>query len=135
MVTPPPPDQPANTVVFGFRFEALFRPILALVGVQPGSARVTLDSFLDVRFGPWHLRTPRSNVQEVQVTGPYQAWKVIGPHLSLADRGVTFGTTASRGVCICFEQPVPALFPVDALKHPAVTVTVDDVDGLVAALS
>jgi hypothetical protein len=135
MGIPPPADQPADTVVFGFRFEPRYRPILALVGVHPGWARVTVGSFLDVRFGPWHLRTPRSNVQEVQVTGPYQPWKVIGPHLSLADRGVTFGTTAARGACICFAQPVRALFPVNVLKHPAVTVTVDDVAGLVAALS
>jgi hypothetical protein len=135
MATPMPPDQPIGTVVFGFRFEPRYRPVLAVIGVQPGSARVTVDSHLDVRFGPWHLRTPRSNVQQVQITGPYHPWKVVGPHLSLADRGVTFGTTASRGVCICFEQPVPALFPVDVLKHSAVTVTVNDVEGLVAALS
>ncbi|HEX8582519.1 MAG TPA: hypothetical protein VF640_09320, partial [Acidimicrobiales bacterium] len=98
------------------RFEFAFsRPLswpLALLGVTPWTAHVdvTGDEFA-VRFGPWSLVTPLSNVEDAEVTGPYLPFKVIGPHISLADRGVTFGTTWRRGVCVRFRRPVPAALP------------------------
>ena len=121
------------------RFEFAFsRPLswpLALLGVTPWTAHVdvTGDEFA-VRFGPWSLATPLSNVEGAEVTGPYLAFKVIGPHISLADRGVTFGTTWRRGVCVRFRRPVPAALPKGLLPHPAVTVTVADADRLAAVL-
>jgi len=38
-------------------------------------------------------------------------------------------------VCICFREPVTGLDPTGRLRHPGLTVTVADVDGLVAALA
>ena len=73
---------------------------------------------------PWSVRTPRSNVSGVELTGPYHWWKVIGAHLSLADRGMTLGTNADRGACITFHRPVRGLDPLGLLRHPALTVTV-----------
>ena len=121
------------------RFEFAFsRPLswpLALIGVTPWTAHVDVaDGTFAVRFGPWSLATPLSNVQGAEVTGPYLPFKVFGPHISLADHGATFGTTWRRGVCVRFREPVPAALPGGLLRHPAVTVTVADADGLAAAL-
>ena len=68
-------------------------------------------------------------------TGPYKPWKVIGPpHLSFADRGITFGTTTTGGVCIKLRRPARGIEPTGLLKHPAVTVTVEDRDELIELL-
>ena len=120
---------------FGFAFAQPFRLPLALVGVRPDTAWVDVDGTgLTVRFGPWRLYSPRENVVGAGRTGPYRWWKAIGPHLSMADRGVTFGTTGDGGVCIRFRTPVPGLAPGRWLRHPAVNVTVADPDGLIRAL-
>ena len=121
------------------RFEFAFtRPLswpLALLGVTPWTAHVEVtDDEFAVRFGPWSLTTPLSNVEGAAVTGPYLPFKVLGPHISLADRGVTFGTTWRRGVCVRFRRPVPAALPGGLLPHPAVTVTVADADRLAGLL-
>jgi hypothetical protein len=94
------------------------------------------DDSLVVRFGPWTMTTLRSNVAGVAESGPYATWKVIGPpRLSFADRGVTFATNSVRGVCIRFFTPVAGIEPTGRVRHPGVTVTVADPDGLVAALA
>ena len=51
------------------------------------------------------------------------------PHLSLADRGITFATNRQRGLCIRLHRPHPAIDPLGLIRHPGVTVTVGDVDG------
>ncbi|NGM16312.1 hypothetical protein O3597_13800 [Verrucosispora sp. WMMA2044] len=122
--------------VFEFRFESRFRWLLALIGVRPGTAWVRLDSGeLLVRFGPWRLRTERQNVADVQRGGPYRWWRVIGPHLSGTDTGVTFGTTTAAGVCVRFVRPVPGLLPGGWPRHPGMTVTVADPADLARALA
>jgi hypothetical protein len=119
---------------FRFAFAAPFRVPLALLGVRPATASVTVDdAWLAARFGPWRLRTPRANVVAARRTGPYRWWRAIGPHLSLADRGVTFGTSTGGGVCIEFATPVPALAG-RRLRHPGLTVTVEEPDALVRIL-
>jgi hypothetical protein len=112
---------------YPFAFSSLGRTLLRLLRVGPDSCevRVELDT-LDVRFGRWRLVTPLANVRTVDVTGPYQTWKVLGPRLSLADHGLTFGTNSTAGVCILFHQPVPGLEPTGRLRHPGLTVTVAD---------
>ena len=40
-----------------------------------------------------------------------------------------------RGLCIRFDRPVPGIEPLGLLRHPAVTVTVADCDGLAEALN
>ncbi|CFE80779.1 Uncharacterised protein [Mycobacterium tuberculosis] len=51
----------------------------------------------------------------------------------MVDDGLTFGTNAAAGVCIHFE---PRIHRVIGLRdHSALTVTVADPEGLVAALS
>jgi hypothetical protein len=69
-------------------------------------------------------------------TGPYQWWKVAGPpHISLADRGITFATRTTGGLCIRFREAVPAALPTSALRHPAATVTVASPTSLSEALA
>jgi hypothetical protein len=79
---------------------------------------------LDVSFGPWRVVTTTANIASAEVSGPYAAWKALGVRLSLADRGLTFGTVSSAGVCILFHDPVPGIEPTGLLRHPNLTVTV-----------
>jgi hypothetical protein len=90
---------------------------------------------LDARFGPWRVSTPLANVTDVAVTGPYAFWKTAGgARLAITDRGLTFATNGDRGVLISFRSPVPGLDPLGVLRHPELTVTVADVDGLAELL-
>jgi hypothetical protein len=136
---PPPTPLPrvASLHRFGFDFEALLVPAAAAVGVTPWTASVELDhDELRVRFGPWSVRTARSNIVGAERTGPYKYRKVAGPpRLSLADRGLTMATTRRGGVCIRFDEPVRGSDPLGKLRHPALTVTVDDPDELVRLLT
>ncbi|MEH0934727.1 hypothetical protein [Micromonospora psammae] len=118
-----------------FRFDPPFRLPLALLGVRPETSWVTVDDeAVEIRFGPWRLRTTRGNVTGAEISGPYRWWRAIGPHLSLADGGVTFGSSTATGVCIRLAAGVPALVPGPWLRHPAVTVTVTDPDALLGVL-
>lgn len=124
-------------VRFAFAFDPLVAPAAAVFGATPFSAWVDVDAtHVTVRFGPWSLRTALENVVGAERTGPYSWWKVAGPpHLSLADRGVTFATSTKGGVCVRFREPVAAAVPFGLLRHPSMTVTVDDPDALVEALT
>lgn len=121
---------------FPFRFTTPYRIAALPFGITPGSAAVEVtDDDLHVRFGPWKLRTPLTNVDECSETGPYRFVKTAGPaHLSLADRGMTCATNGDRGLCIRFRDPVPGIDPFGRIHHPAVTVTVADPGGLATQL-
>ncbi|MGA4728115.1 hypothetical protein ACWEOS_19465 [Micromonospora taraxaci] len=121
---------------FPFRFDPLFRPVLALVGVRPATAWVVVtDRDLMIRYGPWRLRTARANVIAVELSGPYRWWRVIGPHVSMVDRGASFGSSTAGGICLRFGEPVPALVPGGRVRHPAATVTVADPPALARLLA
>jgi len=115
-------------------------PVLAgalrLLRVRPVSDGVSVDhDALVARFGPWSLSTPLANIAGVETGGPYRVWKVVGPRLSLSDRGLTFGTSARAGVCIRFREPVAGIEPTGLLRHPSLTVTVAEPELLVARLN
>lgn len=119
---------------YRFAFDRPSRVLLLALGVTPWTSWVRLDNGkLEIRFGPWRLVTPEANIAGVQVTGPYRWVKAIGARLSLADRGITFGTNARRGVCIRFHTPIPGLLG-HRIMHPAVTVTVAEPEALAARL-
>ena len=89
------------------------------------------DEALEARFGPWHVRTSLENITQVEITGPYAFWKTAGPaRLAITDRGLTFATNGDRGVLILFDTPVRGLDPLGIFRHPELTVTVADVDGM-----
>ncbi len=123
-------------MTFDFSFDPLYRAIAWAFGVTPTRARVDIEGeHLMARFGLWTVDTPLSNVKGTEVTGPYATFKTIGPaHLSIADRGLTFATNARRGLCLRFHEPVAGIEPTGRIRHPALTVTVADVDGLAATL-
>lgn len=100
----------------------------------PGDQGATLtdDGRFIARYGPLRAEAPLSSVQDAHVTGPYRWWTAIGARLSFVDDGLTFGTNAQAGVCVHFE---PKIHRVIGLRdHSALTVTVADTEGLVAAL-
>lgn len=114
-----------------FDFALLSSLSLRLLGIGPRSAAVEVgDDHLEVTFGPWRLATALSNVEDAEVTGPYNPFKAYGVRVSLADLGVTFGTTTARGLCIRFREPVAAAFPGGLVRHPSLTVTVADPEAL-----
>ena len=122
---------------FPFRFDPTYRRFARLFGIGPERAWVDLSQEeLEARYGPWRVHTPRSNVAGVEVTGPYSLLKTAGPaRLAITDRGLTFASNGDRGVCISFRSPVAGIDPFGRIRHPHLTVTVRDVDGLVEALA
>ncbi|MEU4517034.1 hypothetical protein AB0G05_46760 [Nonomuraea wenchangensis] len=120
---------------FAFAFEDRYRPLLRLLGIRPDTCELTLNAdVLRVRFGPWVVLSPRANVAGAELSGPYSAVKAIGPHLSLADGGLTFGSNTRQGVCIRFRRSVSGSEPLGVLRHPALTVTVEEPARLLDAL-
>lgn len=123
--------------VFPFRFDRAHRLLGLPFGITPPTAwvRVSGSEFI-VRFGPWRLRTGRSNIIDTRVTGPYWLLTTSGPaRLSLSDGGLTCATNGDRGLCVRFADPMPGIEPLGLLRHPAVTVTVADCDRLAALLA
>lgn len=125
------------TDVFEFRFDPVYRLAALPFGVMPSTARVEVgDHELAARFGPWRVRTPLDNIAGCTITGGYQRIKTIGPaHLSFTDRGLTFATNPDRGLCIRFHDAVAGIDPTRRIRHPGLTVTVADIEGLQAALT
>ncbi|MDP3894167.1 hypothetical protein [Nocardioides sp.] len=121
-----------------FRFSARYRAPALLLGITPRTAMVRVDAAeLRVRFGLWTLRTPLANVVGAEETADFAYLKTVGPpHLSFADRGVTFATNADHALCVRFAEPVKVLDPTGRLlRHPAATLTVADPSGLATALA
>jgi hypothetical protein len=121
---------------FDFRFATPYRVAGLPFGVTPASCAVVIGAgTLRVRFGPWRVRTALDNIAGVAITGPYRYLKTAGPaHLSLADSGLTFATNGDRGVCMEFAVPIPGIEPTGRIRHPSLTITVAECDGLAAAL-
>ncbi len=131
------PAEPPTGRTFHFAFDPLHRAVALAFGITPGRASVELEGGrFHARYGPWRLSTDLANVAGSEVSGPYRTLTTIGPaHLSLADRGLTFSSNRRRGLCIRFKEPVPGIEPSGRLRHPGLTVTVADVEGLAAALA
>lgn len=113
-----------------FEFAPAYQLPALVLGITPRTAWAEIsDTALSVRFGLWRLETGLSNVREVSLSGGYTWLKTAGPpHLSFADRGVTFATNPDRGVCVLFHEPVAGIDPTGHLKHPGATLTVAEPD-------
>lgn len=111
------------------RFAAIWGPF----GVRSShGVRLTDDGRLVATFGFLKLETPLANVDGAHITEGYRWWTAVGARLSFVDDGLTFGTSCERGVCIHFAEHVPRV--IGMKPHSALTVTVADCEGLVAAL-
>jgi hypothetical protein len=121
---------------FPFAFAPEYARPARAFGITPERAWVAVeDDRLEARFGRWRVRTPLSNILEVEVTGPYRYLKTAGPaRLGVTDLGITFATNGERGVRLGFAEKVLGIERLGVLKHPELTVTVADVDGLAALL-
>jgi hypothetical protein len=120
---------------FLFRFDRVGRYLLLALGVTPATSGVEITGGqVLIRYGPWRTTIDRRNIQAVAAAGPFKPWKAIGPRVSLADHGLTFGTSRHGGVCIELRQPAAVLAPRRLLAHPAVTVTVDRPSELIRLL-
>ena len=121
---------------FAFRFAQAYRRPARLFGITPETAWVDVGAnTLRARFGPWRVTTPLANISAIAVTGPYAFLKTAGPaRLAITDRGLTFATNGERGVLISFHSPVRGLDPLGVLRHPELTATVADIDGLAERL-
>jgi hypothetical protein len=93
---------------------------------------VAEDGTFLATFGFLKLETTTGNIDQAHITRDYRWWTAGGARLSMADHGLTFGTNRAAGVCVHFRKPVPS--PLRRKGHPALTVTVADLDGLVRSL-
>jgi hypothetical protein len=132
----PSPLEASLVQTHPFRFTPVFQLGALPFGVRPDHARVELvGTHFTARYGPWTVSTPIDNIASVGVSGPFAWFKVGGPpRLSLADRGLTFGSNSHAGVCLRFNEPVRGIDPFGLVRHPGLTVTVDDPDALVAEI-
>jgi hypothetical protein len=117
---------------FEFAFAPAYRRFARPFRITPATAWVEVgDEAFEARFGPWRVQTPLANITGVDVTGPYAFWKTAGSaRLAITDRGLTFASNGERGVLVLFETPVRGLGRLGLLRHPELTVTVADVNGL-----
>jgi hypothetical protein len=108
-----------------FAIDPRYAAVLRLFGVRRERAWIGLDGErLRVRFGFWRFETSVANIDCVRLTGPYRsALRAVGPHISLKDRGLSFGTNTEAGVCILFRRPVPGRETLGLIDHPGLTVT------------
>jgi hypothetical protein len=126
----------APTVRFPFRFARSYAVAARPFGITPDRSEVVVgDRMLRARFGPWRVETALSNITGVELQGPYAFVKTAGPpHLTFSDHGLTFASNGDRGVFIALREKVPGISPFAWPAHPNITLTVEDCDGLAAAL-
>jgi hypothetical protein len=120
---------------FRYAFDGRLVAFWGPFGVRKERDGVTLtdEGTLRATFGFLELETPIDNVTGAHITRNYRWWTAAGARGSMKDDGLTFGTNADAGVCIHFREKVPSRLR--RKGHSALTVTVEDLDGLVSALT
>jgi hypothetical protein len=125
----------ALTTVYRYAFDKRLIAFWGPFAVRPTKDGVTLtdDGRMLATFGFLKLETPLDNVDGAHITRHYRWWTAAGARGSMKDDGLTFGTNANAGVCIHFREKVPSR--IRRSGHSALTVTVEDLEGLAAALT
>jgi hypothetical protein len=120
---------------FDYDIADSFAWITRLAGLHPDRDGVELtdDGRFVATYGRLRVDVPLEQIDSAHVTGPYRWWTAVGTRLSLADDGLTFGTSTGPGACIHFDPPLDRVLL--RRHHSALTVTVEDPQALVAALS
>lgn len=120
---------------FKYALDKRFAPFIIPFALQTSKHGVIISGDGDFRatFGFVKLTTSLANIDEAHITRDYRWWKAIGARRSFADDGLTFGTNCDAGVCVHFHEPVPSLLGPSG--HSALTVTVEDLEGLTDAVS
>lgn len=118
---------------YPIRIDRRFRWLLLLFGVRERNAYVSIDGDeLIARFGFYGIRTPISNIERWELSGPYRALTALGVRTSVRHGDVTFGGSAHGGVRVDFRDP-PRWFGV--FHPPAFYFTLDDLEGFAAELT
>ena len=119
---------------FPYAIDPKYRPLLVLFGFRGSKDAVTLgdDGTFVATFGFVKIQTPRSNITGAHITRGYRWWTAVGVRGSMVDDGLSFGSNDDAGVCIHFAEKVPS--PLRRSGHSALTVTVEDLEGLTRAL-
>ena len=123
----------AGRVFFPYRIDARYRALLAPFRLDTDDGVTLTDDTFTATFGRKRVETPLSNITGAHATHDYSWFKAIGMRLSFADDGLTFGTATHGGVCVHFDEKIRRV--IGLKDHSALTVTVDDLDGLVAAIT
>jgi hypothetical protein len=120
---------------YRYSFDERLIAFWGVFGVRRAKDGVTItdDGALRATFGFLRLETSVQNVTGAHITRGYRWWTAAGARRSMKDDGLTFGTNAEAGVCIHFRETVPS--PLSRKGHSALTVTVEDLEGLVRALT
>ena len=120
---------------FGYAIDKRYLPLIIPFGFRRKKDAVTLtdDGSFDATFGFIKVTTPLTNINGAHITRSYRWWTAFGARVSGADDGLSFGTNNKAGVCVHFAAPVTSAFS-RRKGHSALTVTVDDLEGLVQAL-
>ena len=116
---------------FPIRLGARSLPLLRLFGVRTNNAFVVVNDELDAHFGFFRVRTPLANIVSWRIEGPWLWITAIGVRRSVRHADVTFGGSPRGGVRVDFREPVRS----GRFKVPALYVTVEDLEGLAAALT
>jgi len=118
---------------YRYAIDRRYLPILLPFGLR-GRDGVTLsdDGTFTATFGFFKLSTPLANITGAHITRGYRWWTAPGVRKSGADDGLSFGTNHDAGVCIHFANKVPSVLRRSG--HSALTVTVEDLEGLQSAL-
>jgi hypothetical protein len=118
---------------FPFRLGPRSGPILRIFGVHGAQdAYVDLDTTtFTARFGRFEVVTPIDNLTSWSIEGPWRWITAIGVRRSIRHADITFGGSHRGGVRVDFRDPVK----VGPFHPPALYVTVEDLEGLGAALA
>lgn len=118
---------------FPYRIDDRWSRMARVFGVRPDVDGVTVDDDTFVAtYGRKRVEVPRAGIDGAHITRDYTWYKAIGTRLSFADDGLTFGTCTEGGVCVHFSPKIPKV--IGFRDHSALTVTVEDLEGLVAEL-
>ncbi|MBF4161610.1 hypothetical protein [Nocardioides acrostichi] len=117
-------------------FAASYRLAALPFGITPQRCWVEVTTAaMRVRYGLWSLETPLTNITGTVRSGGFSFVKTAGPpHLSFADRGVSFTPNGDDALCVSFRDAVPGIDPTGllrrVLRHPGVTLGVEDPERL-----
>lgn len=128
---PAPALPPDGEQRFPIRIQA--PALLRIFGVRAGEkAMVTITAdALEARFGWSHVRVPLAHITSWDISGPWNPITALGVRRSIRGGDLTFGGSAHGGVQVHFRvRPKILIF-----RPPSLYLTVDDLEGLGAALS
>lgn len=117
---------------YPYSFDRRWGAMFTLLRVGSADGVHLDDKTLRATYGRVSVETPVSNIDHTEVTGPHRWYTAVGLRLSAADSGITFGTNHHQGLCIAFKEPVKKV--IGLKNHAALWVSVEDPDGLSAAI-